>query len=151
VVKRKLVERHGMHKTPFYQAWAAMKYRCNNPNEKRYMDYGGRGIFVCNEWNDSFIAFYNDMIESHKIGLQLDRIDNNGNYCKENCRWVTPTINMANRGKLGSLPRGVKKVKNGKFQARLSHSSINYHIGTYNTIEEASIAASVMHKEWYGF
>ena len=65
-----------------------MKARCNNPNHVSYKNYGGRGISVCDEWNNDYKAFYNDMIEDFFEGAELDRIDNDKNYSKENCRWV---------------------------------------------------------------
>lgn len=76
--------------------WKGMIRRCHNKTHKAYMSYGGRGITVCEHWH-TFINFYNDMKESYQQGLQLDRIENNGIYCKENCRWVTRKINMRNR------------------------------------------------------
>lgn len=80
-----------------YVVWSTMLHRCENPNRTKYKDYGGRGIKVCEEWHNpnKFI----DWAETHgyEVGYQLDRIDNNGNYCPENCRWVTPKQNSRNR------------------------------------------------------
>ena len=82
-----------------YQIWANMKYRCNNPTYKRYDRYGGRGIIVCDEWNDNFKDFYDWAINNgYQDDLTLDRIDNNGNYEPNNCRWATYTQQNYNRG-----------------------------------------------------
>lgn len=78
---------HGKTSKRVYNIWCAMLARCNNPKNNRYRYYGDRGITVCEGWK-SFENFYADMGEP-PIGLTLDRIDIDGNYCKENCRWVT--------------------------------------------------------------
>ena len=88
---------HGLSKSPIYRIWLGMKARCYNPNTTAYKNYGGRGIFVCDRWKDSFENFHNDMIGTYRPGLQLDRIDNDGPYSPENCHWVTPEKNSRNR------------------------------------------------------
>lgn len=89
--------KHGMKNHPLYEVWSSMKKRCYNPNEPGYKNYGGRGIYVCDRWKDDFQAFYEDMHEGYKPGLQLDRIDNDGPYSPENCHWVTPKENARNK------------------------------------------------------
>ena len=74
-----------------------IKTRCYNKNCRSYQDYWARWITVCDEWKNSSKAFYDDMMDWYKKWLQIDRIDNNGNYCKENCRWVTAKENCRNR------------------------------------------------------
>lgn len=87
--------RHGMHNTPIYKVWQSMLDRCRNPNSTAYAWYGGRGISVCDEWYD-FINFYKDM--GHRpTGKELDRVDNDKGYSKENCHWITHKQNCENR------------------------------------------------------
>ena len=74
-----------------------MKVRCYNPRDKHYERYGGRGITVCDEWLNNFPAFYKWSIQNgYRQGLTIDRIDNDGNYCPENCRWTTYSVQNSN-------------------------------------------------------
>lgn len=90
-------QKHGMKNTKLYSVWNNMKQRCYNSNASNYSLYGGRGIRVSDEWLASFENFYKDMAAKYGEGVHLDRIDVNGNYCKENCRWVTPKVNATNK------------------------------------------------------
>jgi len=85
-------EKHGDAGTPFYSSWSKMKDRCDNPNNPKYHRWGRRGITYDLRW-ENYIAFKEDMYQDWEPGLSLDRIDVNGNYCKENCKWITVSEN----------------------------------------------------------
>jgi len=93
--KEKIIK-HNLSTSIHYDRWKNILDRCNNPACKRYHDYGGRGIKVSQRWLN-IENFIDDMGGSYYKGLEIDRIDNNGDYCKENCRWVTPKVNSRNR------------------------------------------------------
>lgn len=86
---------HGQRKHRLYKTWAAMIRRCSDPNDFGYYNYGGRGIKVCDRWKD-INNFLLDMYPIYKEGLELDRINVNGNYEPDNCRWITRKQNMNN-------------------------------------------------------
>ena len=85
---------HGLSREPIYNVWLKMKQRCTDPKDKRYKHYGGRGITYHESWS-RFETFYEDIGKYYVEGLQIDRIDNDANYCKENCKWST-RIEQAN-------------------------------------------------------
>lgn len=87
--------KRGYEKNKPYSTWIGMIQRTTNPNSKSYPRYGGRGIKVCDEWR-SFRAFHRDMGDPPD-GMELDRIDNNTGYSKENCRWVPRKDNARNK------------------------------------------------------
>lgn len=89
--------RSGLSKTVEYDAWLSMIDRCVNTENKRFEDYGGRGISVCNEWLNDFERFLSDIGKRPSKLYSLDRIDNNLNYCKDNCKWSTAKEQANNR------------------------------------------------------
>lgn len=90
-------KRHGNIKHPLYKVWQSMKERCYNPNHNGYYRYGGRGISICKQWRDDFVKFFEWAFPLYNLGLELDRINNEGNYKKSNCRFVTSKVNNRNR------------------------------------------------------
>ena len=79
---------HGYAGSRTYRIWRGLRDRCENKENKDFHNYGGRGITVCERWNHSFVLFLEDMGEAPK-GMQIDRINNDDGYCKENCRWAS--------------------------------------------------------------
>lgn len=88
--------KHGGCYEPLYQVWAGMIARCSNPKHKSYTYYGGRGIKVCKDWHD-YTNFRAWSQGKYTEGLEIDRLNNNGDYCPTNCKWVTDKENSKNK------------------------------------------------------
>ncbi len=143
-------------KHPLYSCWAGLKHRCLNSKNKSYRLYGGRGISVCDRWlgPSGFDNFVLDMGERPE-GFQIDRINSNGNYEPNNCRWVSCQHNLMNRRKFGqnkSGYKGVSKYKNpGKFRATIAKDGKDYCLGNfYTSAEDAARAYDAKAKELFG-
>jgi len=138
--------RHGLSGHPLYTLWAGIKARCINPNHTAYENYGGRGIKICDEWSEDFKKFYDwAVMNGYEKGLDIDRIDNDGEYSPENCRFVSRIKNCANQremrknnstGYRGVFPYG----KTGRFYARIQIDGKPVVVGVFDTKEEASDA-----------
>ena len=116
-----LSKKHGKFGTKIYSVWTGMKSRCYYEKNENYINYGARGIKVCERWKNSFINFYEDMGDKPSAKHQLDRIDNDGDYDPSNCRWVTPSENCLNRrnkeNKTGF--KNIKVTPYGAYRARI--------------------------------
>lgn len=132
-------KKHGMHGTKMYNTWKGIKKRCYQKTYQHYDRYGGRGIIMCEEWKNDFMAFYNDVGEAPSDEYQLDRIDNDGNYEPGNCRWVTRQENCRNRNvKAGKSGYHGVYPKGNRFQAAFNiNRSHRVYIGTFATAKEA--------------
>jgi len=139
-------EQHGYRKHYLYDLWANIKTRCYNKNRLRYKDWGGRGITMCDEWKNSARAFIEWALDNGwKKGLEIDRINNDGNYCPENCRFVTHIKNIHNNRLLyrhnKSGYRGVYyHNRDKKWIAQISINNKKQYLGYFNAKKEAALA-----------
>ncbi len=88
---------HGLVSTPGYASWKGMRARCYTKTNRKYKDYGARGIEVCERWRESFTNFYQDMGAKPGQEYSLNRINNDGNYEPTNCEWATPEVQANNK------------------------------------------------------
>lgn len=146
---------HGMARTKVYNCWRQMKTRCYQEDGHNYINYGGRGIAVCERWRDSFENFYEDIGQFMEDGLELDRIDVNGSYSPENCKWSTNQEQAWNQRVYKNNSTGCAGVtrasrNKNKFEVRISKDGVEYHIGTFNNLEDAIHARIQAEIKYYG-
>lgn len=130
---------HGMHDTSIYKRWSAMKRRCSSPNDKRYSRYGGRGIRVCKEWEESFESFLEwSILSGYQEGLTIDRIDNNKGYSPDNCRWVTAKEQNRNysRNHLITYKGKTQCVADWSDETGINRATILFRLKAGKTLEE---------------
>lgn len=97
--------KHGKRNTRLYKIYYNMKDRCYNAKNKRYSNYGGKGIIICNEWLEDFENFYSwAMQNGYEDNLTIDRINNDGNYEPCNCRWITKQAQNWNTSRTKNMP-----------------------------------------------
>jgi hypothetical protein len=147
--KRRIKEantKHGLGYTRLYNIWKTMKDRTLNPKHKAYIRYGGRGITICEKWLDvrNFYDWAMSNGYEENKGLSIDRIDNDGNYEPNNCRWTTKTIQSRNRRISSKNMSGYKGVSfkkdKSKYKAYLTVEGKQVHIGYFITPVEGAIA-----------
>lgn len=140
--------KHGMTNTRMFKIWTGIRKRCTNPKCKSYPIYGGRGISISYKW-DKFIDFYNDMKHGYADNLSLDRINPNGNYEPENCRWATPKIQNRNRrnNHLISLNNQNKTLAEWSEVSGIHYSLISYRIKNGWDAEKAIFTPSLQQKK----
>ena len=136
--------KHGLVGTRIYSIWIDIKSRVFNSKSKSYNDYGGRGITLCDEWLDVQNFYDWAMLNGYSEDLTIDRIDNDGNYCPENCRWVTQTIQSRNQRMQKNNISGFKGVcfnKNkNKYIAQICVNNKNIYLGSFSMAVEGAIA-----------
>lgn len=128
------IKAHQTHKksdTKLFAVWCSMRFRCNNPNDKSYHNYGARGIRVCDEWTNSFSSFYNWALSNgYNDGLTIDRINNDGNYEPSNCRWVSRKVqgNNSRKNRLITIDNETKTLSQWCEQLGLKYQTIEMRL-----------------------
>ena len=148
--RRERATKHGHRNTRLYSIYTAMKTRTTNTNTPGYKNYGGRGIQLCGEWQESFEAFYEWAIKNgYADNLSIDRIDVNGNYEPNNCRWSTPkeqannttrTVYLTYKGQTKTLQEWAKEIG-------IKDSTLYARVCVYGWDDEKAITTPVRRKQ----
>jgi hypothetical protein len=137
-----------------YTAWNDMIRRCERPTNKRYPDYGGRGISVCERWRGSFAAFLEDMGRSPSPKHSIDRINVNGHYEPDNCRWATATEQVRNTRPRKDNASGVTGAhwseRHRKWRVRIAVNRVQISLGYAPTIEGARQLREAGEEKYWG-
>ena len=135
---------HSFSGTRIYGIWNKMRKRILNTKNPKYDIYGGRGITICDEWLDVQNFYDWAMSNGYSDELSIDRIDNNGNYCPENCRWTTITIQNRNQRIRRDNTSGYKGVSYRKdikkYKAQIYVNKKGIYLGSFKTAEEGAMA-----------
>lgn len=140
--------KHGLSNKPIYDCWIAMKARCLNKKNPVYYLYGGRGIKICKNWL-KFENFYKDMGDMPNKKT-LDRTNNNGNYCKENCRWITIQEQQKNRRDNNKFVGVYFDEYRNKWRADITNNGKKYFLGRFKKLSDA-IAIRVKAENKFGY
>ncbi len=131
---------HGKE-APEYKAWSSMKRRCYNNTSEAYKNYGGRGIAVCDEWLNDFEQFLKDMGKRPSKNHSIDRINNDGNYEPDNCRWVEWEVQNRNKRMNKNNKSGTRGVylnkATGSWIVTIFNRNKNIRIGTFKNYDDA--------------
>lgn len=138
-----------------FKIWQGLRQRCNNPNDKDYMNYGGRGIKVCKEWDNDSAAFIHWSLKNgYADNLSIDRKDPNGDYCPDNCRWATSTEQARNKRIHKSNKTGYNGVhyepERKKYRAVIYVDNKRIDLGRYDTVEQAAEARKQGEIKYWG-
>lgn len=147
---------HHMTGTRLHNEWRSMRARCNYKGCTNYSFYGGRGISVCQEWNCSFEAFMKwAMTHGYNDDLTLDRIDVNGNYEPNNCRWVDKCVQARNRRTRSTCKTGVagvaKRSDRDSYRVSIGVGGKKINIGNFKKFEDAVLARKQAEQKLWGF
>lgn len=126
------------NKHKIYQIWLKMRQRCNNVNDPKFKDYGGRGIKVCERWNN-FQNFRDDMLETWFIGASIERINNDGNYEPSNCKWIPIKEQAKNRRNNNRIElNSIIKIKaDWAREYGINRTTLNYRLSKGMSFSEA--------------
>lgn len=138
--------KHGQYGSRLYKLWSGMIQRCSNPKSARYSRYGGRGIKVCDAWKD-FATFSEWATKNgHQNTLTIDRIDNDGDYCPENCRWVTRIENLRNSTVTKLTVSSVKTIRKCYKKGNISVKELSKKYD----VSSSTISSIINNRSWHG-
>lgn len=140
VIKSAALSKHAGRHTRLYSIWTGMKTRCYDQNNESYVNYGARGITMCDEWRTDFASFRDWALSNgYSEILTIDRADNDGNYCPENCRWVDAKVQANNRRSSKYVSVGGKSMSLAAWADLLGYSRSIFHARAklyHTTVEE---------------
>lgn len=136
---------HGLSKTRIYKEWTGLIQRCHNPKNKRYYDYGGRGVVVCDEWRNDFQVFYDwAMSNGYADNLTINRINDSKFYSPSTCEYTDKYKQGQDRRKRKDNTSGFTGVRveksTNKWVAQINNRGIKFYLGVFDTKEQAAQA-----------